>query len=337
MVALWGGVAFMVWHDQDAVGDWHKLNLIEGWLSVVLVLFIASYALLVTIGRTGSGQPVRRRSGPLMVALVVAIEGATVAAFWYRLTLEAWLNLGLAFFASGYLLLAMAGRYLVQWTYGVGDNSVIGALWLLCPRHTVDSSDAMHAAPCKNRFGTAARLLTYLRRWCVPGLLSLVITVEILTHSGYRSSHVTAFQPTRFPQSVSAPAEGYMYGFLDVMCPSILEAVREVDVRKRPSVVRLLLVTISVALMTIEQEYPYLLALVAPMLGYYPAALFINGLFWWLASLAVWSLGRTFFGDGPQSHRGGVADGDESGPHLLECHSLSRIWWAWPGSRSCWP
>ena len=47
--------------------------------------------------------------------------------------------------------------------------------------------------------------------------------------------------------------------------------------------------------------YPYLLALTAPVLGYYPAALLINGLFWWLASMAVWSLGRTFFGDGPRA------------------------------------
>ena len=47
--------------------------------------------------------------------------------------------------------------------------------------------------------------------------------------------------------------------------------------------------------------YPYLLALVAPVLGYYPAGLLINGLFWWLASMAVWSLGRAFFGDGPRA------------------------------------
>ena len=79
---------------------WHELDSVEGWLSVVLVLFIASYVLLATIGGIVSGQRVRRRSAPLMIALVVAIEGATVALLWNRLTLEAWLNLGLAFFAS---------------------------------------------------------------------------------------------------------------------------------------------------------------------------------------------------------------------------------------------
>ena len=47
--------------------------------------------------------------------------------------------------------------------------------------------------------------------------------------------------------------------------------------------------------------YAYLLALVASVLGYYPAGLLINGLFWWLASMAVWSLGRTFFGDGSRA------------------------------------
>ena len=74
VVALWGGAAVMVWHELDSVG---------GWLGIVLVLFIASYVLLATLGGIGSWQRVRRRSGPLMVALVVAIEGATVAAFWY--------------------------------------------------------------------------------------------------------------------------------------------------------------------------------------------------------------------------------------------------------------
>ena len=97
-VALWGGAVVMVWHELDSVG---------GWLGVVLVLFIASYVPLAILGGSRSGHRVRRRSGPLVIALVVAIEGATVAALWYRLTLEAWLNLGLAFFAVGYLLLAI--------------------------------------------------------------------------------------------------------------------------------------------------------------------------------------------------------------------------------------
>ena len=47
--------------------------------------------------------------------------------------------------------------------------------------------------------------------------------------------------------------------------------------------------------------YPYLLALTAAVLGYYPAALLVNGLFWWLASVAVWSLGRAFFGGWPRA------------------------------------
>ena len=98
VVALWGGVAVMGWHELDSIGS---------WLSVVLMLFVASYVLLAIVGGSGSRRRVRRRSAPLMIALVVAIEGATVAAFWYRLTLEAWLNLGLTFFAVGYLLLAI--------------------------------------------------------------------------------------------------------------------------------------------------------------------------------------------------------------------------------------
>ena len=34
VAALWGGAAVMVWHELDSV---------EGWLGVVLVLFVASY------------------------------------------------------------------------------------------------------------------------------------------------------------------------------------------------------------------------------------------------------------------------------------------------------
>ena len=283
VVALWGGAAVMVWHELDSVG---------GWLGIVLVLFIASYVLLATLGGIGSWQRVRRRSGPLMVALVVAIEGATVAAFWYRLTLEAWLNLGLAFFAVGYLISALLDglwHNLQRW------RQVRWRAEAELPPKPVSSGDAPRRAA---QTGSERCLVPYLRRRSVPGLLALVIAVEILAHSGPRSPHVTALQPARSPRSVSAHAEGYI-GFVGTV-PVYLEATREVMLAKAfsgeaasghdlggPNDDR--------------AGYPYLLALTAPVLGYYPAALLINGLFWWLASMAVWSLGRTFFGDGPRA------------------------------------
>ena len=99
------------------------------------MLFIASYVLLATLGGTGSGQRVRRRSGPLMIALVVAVEGATVALLWYRITLEAWLNLGLAFFASSYLLLQY---WRVSGVVCSGGGNSVGGLRLLRTRHPSD-------------------------------------------------------------------------------------------------------------------------------------------------------------------------------------------------------
>ena len=283
VVALWGGVAVMAWHELDSVGS---------WLSVVLMLFIASYILLATIGGIGSGHRVRWRSAPLMVALVVAIEGATVAGLWYRLTLESWLNLGLAFFASSYLLLAVVD--------GLRHN-----LWRWRQfgwRGT--AHDGTAAAVCRVRGGHRAptsserRLLTYLRRWSVPALLALVVAVGILAHAGPRSPHVTGLQPIRSPGSVSAHAEGFI-GFLGGV-PVYSEARHQVQ-----------LATVFSGEAASGQGaggpvddrvgYAYLLALGASTLGYYPAALLINGLFWWLASLAVWSLGRTFFGDGPRA------------------------------------
>ena len=279
VVALWGGVAIMVWHELDSVG---------GWLGSVLVLFIASYVLLATLGGTGSGHRVRRRFGPLMIALVVAIEGATVAVLWHRLTLEAWFNLGLAFFAVGYLLLAILDGL---WRSGQRWRQV-----------TCRAAAVPHPSPVgigdTAQTGLELRLGSSLRRWSVPGLLALVVAVEILAHAGPRSPHITGLQPTRFPRSVSAHAEGYISFLGDV--PIYLEAAREVGVAMAFS-----------GEATSGQElggpnddragYPYLLALVASVLGYYPAGLLINGLFWWLASLAVWSLGRTFFGNGPRA------------------------------------
>ena len=283
VVALWGGVAVMTWH---------KLDSVEGWLGSVFILFTASYVLAATLGGSCFRQPVRRRSGPLMIALVVAIEGATVAVFWYRLTLEAWLNLGLAFFASSYLLLAILDglwHSLQRWRRG--KRRAVAAL----PPAPVDSSDA---ARCAAKIDLGLRLGSYLRRWMVPGLLALVIAVEILAHAGPRSPHITGLQPTRFPQSVTTHAEGYV-GFLGGV-PIYQEAVREVTFAKGFSGEAASGHDIG-GPNDDRAGYPYLLALVAPMLGYYPAALFINGLFWWLASLAVWSLGRTFFGDGPRA------------------------------------
>ena len=283
VVALWGGAAVMVWHELDSV---------EGWLSVVLVLFIASYVLLTTIGGIAAGQRVHRHSGPLMVALVVATEGATVAVLWYRLTLEAWLNLGLAFFASSYLLLAILDglwRSLRRWRQG--NWSAVGA-----PSPAPVASDDAARSPAQT--GLELRLGFHLRRWSVPGLLALVVAVEILAHAGPRSPHITAFYPTRGPGS-STHAEGYIDFLGDV--PIYREAVGEaVNAAKAFS-----------GEAASGQElggpnddragYSYLLALMAPVLGYYPAGLLINGLFWWLASLAVWSLGRTFFGNGPRA------------------------------------
>ena len=283
VVALWGGAAVMVWHELDSV---------EGWLSVVLVLFIASYVLLATIGGIVSGQRVRRRSAPLMIALVVAIDGATVALLWNRLTLEAWLNLGLAFFAVGYLLLAILDglwHSLQRWRKGKW-RAVVAP-----PPAPVGSGEA---ARCAVQTGLELRLGPYLRRWSVPGLLALVIAVEILAHAGPRSPHITGLQPTRFPQSVSAHAEGYISFLGDV--PVYLEASHQAQ---------LAMVFSGEAAsgqgaggpVDDRVGYAYLLALVASILGYYPAGLLINGLFWWLASMAVWSLGRTFFGDGPRA------------------------------------
>ena len=283
VAALWGGAAVMVWHELDSV---------EGWLGVVLVLFVASYVLLVAVGGTGSGQRVRRRSGPLIIALVIAIEGATVAALWYRLTLEAWLNLGLAFFAVGYLLLAIPEglwRSGQRWRQGKW-RAVVAP-----PPAPVGSGEA---ARCAVQTGLELRLGSYLRRWRVPGLLALVVVVEILAHAGARSPHITGLQPTRFPQSVSAHAEGYI-GFLGGV-PVYLEATREVKLAKAFSGEA----ASGRGLGGPNDDragYAYSLALVASVLGYYPAALLINGLFWWLASVAVWSLGRTFFGDGPRA------------------------------------
>ncbi len=282
VVALWGGAAVMVWHELDSVG---------GWLSVVLVLFIASYVLLATLGGTGSGQRVRRRSGPLMIALVVAVEGATVALLWYRITLEAWLNLGLAFFASSYLLLAILEglwRSLQRWRQ-------FGWRAATAPHPSPVGTD--NTARRAAQTGSALRLGSYLRRWSVPSLLALVVAVEILAHAGPRSPHVTGLQPTRSPGAFTH-AEGYI-GFLESI-PVYLEATHEVMLAKAFS---------GEAASGREiggptddrVGYPYLLALVAAALGYYPAGLLINGLFWWLASVAVWSLGRTFFGNGPRA------------------------------------
>ncbi len=282
VVALWGGAAVMVWHELDSVG---------GWLSIVLVLFIASYVLLVTIGGE-SGQRIRGRSGPLVIALGVAVEGATVSALWYRLTLEAWLNLGLTFFAGSYLLLAVLDglwRSLRRWR---------PASWRVAtapPPSDDRSSAAAHRAA---ETGSGLRLGDYLRRWSVPGLLALVVAVEILAHAGPRSPHVTALHHTRFPAALTH-AEGYI-SFLGGV-PVYLEVQNEV--------VPLAMAFSGEAASGQElggpnddrAGYGYLLALAASVLGYYPAALFINGLFWWIASIAVWSLGRTFFGDGPRA------------------------------------
>lgn len=283
VVALWGGVAVMGWHELDSV---------EGWLGSVLMLFVASYVLLAIVGGSGSRRRVRRRSAPLMIALVVAIEGATVAAFWYRLTLEAWLNLGLTFFAVGYLLLAVTDglwHNLLRWRQFGWRGTAHGVT-----AAAVCQVRSGHRAPIDSEW----RRLTYLRRWSVPALLALVVAVGILAHAGPRSPHVTGLQPTRFPQSVSAHAEGFI-GFLDDV-PIYLEAVREVTFAKGFSGEAASGHDIG-GPNDDRAGYPYLLALVAPVLGYYPAALLINGLFWWLASLAVWSLGRTFFGDGSQA------------------------------------
>ncbi len=283
VVAFWGGAAVMDWHELDSVG---------GWLSIVLVLFIASYVLLATTGGTGSRQRVRRRSGPLMIALVAAIEGATISALWYRLTLEAWLNLGLAFFASSYLLLAILDglwRSLQRWRQVNGRAAAAPH-----PSPVGTDNTARRAA----QTGSALRLGSYLRRWSVPSLLALVVAVEILAHAGPRSPHVTGLQPTRSPGAFTH-AEGYI-SFLGGV-PVYLEAQNEV-------------VPLAMAFSgevasgqnlggpnDDRAGYAYLLALAASVLSYYPAGLLINGLFWWLASMAVWSLGRTFFGNGPRA------------------------------------
>ena len=291
VVALWGGAAVMDWHGLGAVGTWHRLNFVGGWLNVVLVLFVASYVLLATvggIGSTGFRQWIRRRSAPLMVALVVAIEGATVVVFWYRLTLEAWLNLGLAFFAVGYLLL-----------------TILDGLWHSLQRWRQVNWRVKAALPPAPvgidkpvQTGSELRRGPSLRRWRVPGLLALVVAVEILAHAGPRSPHITGLQPTSSPRSVSAHAEGYINFLGDV--PVYMEASNQVQ-----------LATVFSGEAASGQGaggpvddrvgYAYLLALAASVLGYYPAGLLINGLFWWLASTAVWSIGRTFFGDGPRA------------------------------------
>ena len=303
VVALWGGAAVMVWHELDSVG---------GWLGSVLVLFIASYVLLAVLDGIGSGHRVRRRFGPLMIALVVAIEGATVAVLWHRLTLEAWLNLGLAFFASSYLLLAILDGL---WSSLRRWRQVNWRVAVVPPLSPVSSDDTARRAA---QTGSELRLGPYLRRWSVPGLMALVVAVEILAHAGPRSPPVTVLQPTRFPRSVSAHAEGYI-GFVGTV-PVYLEATREVMLAKAFSGEAASGHDIG-GPNDDRAGYPYLLALTAAVLGYYPAALLINGLFWWLASVAVWSLGRAFFGDGPRAIACGFADSDKSGPHLLECYS----------------
>ena len=220
------------------------------------------------------------------------MRGATVAAFWYRLTLEAWLNLGLTFFAVGYLLLAILDGL---WRIGQRWRLVNSRAVVVPPPSRVRAGNATRRVP---QTSSRLRLGDYPRRYGVPCLLALVIAVEILAHAGPRSPHVTGLQPTRFSQSVSAHAEGYI-GFLDDV-PIYQEAVREVNFAKGFSGEAASGHDIG-GPNDDRAGYPYLLALVAPVLGYYPAALLINGLFWWLASLAVWSLGRTFFGDGARA------------------------------------
>lgn len=283
VVALWGSAAVM---------DWYGLYSVGGWLGRVLMLFIASYVLLATLGGIGFGQPVRRRSGPLIIALLVAIEGATVVALRYRLALESWLNLVLAFFAVSYLLVAVAdGLRHNLWRWRRFGWRAVAAPY---PVHRGSDNTVRCAVPT----GSERWLLTYLRRWSVPGLLALVVAVEILAHAGHRSPHITGLQPTSSLQSISAHAGGYIT-LLDGV-PVYLESIFEVK----------LAMAFSGEAASGQEiggpnddraEYPYLLALVASVLGYYPATLVINGLFWWLASVAVWSLGRTFFGNGPQA------------------------------------
>ena len=216
VVALWGGAAVM---------DWYGLYSVEGWLGSVLVLFIASYVLLATLGGIGFGQPVRRRSGPLIIALLVAIEGATVVVLRYRLALESWLNLVLAFFAISYLLVAVAdGLRHNLWRWRRFGWRAVAPPY---PAHRGSSDTVSCVAPTDSE----RRLAPYLQRWSVPALLALVVAVEILAHAGHRSPHITGLQPTSSLQSISAHAEGYI-GFLEYV-PVYLEAVREVNVRER--------------------------------------------------------------------------------------------------------
>ena len=312
VVALWGGAAVMVWHELDSVG---------GWLGSVLVLFIASYVLLAVLGGIGSGHRVRRRFGPLMIALVVAIEGATVAVLWHRLTLEAWLNLGLAFFASSYLLLAILDGL---WSSLRRWRQVNWRVAVVPPLSPVSSDDTARRAA---QTGSELRLGPYLRRWSVPGLMALVVAVEILAHAGPRSPPVTVLQPTRFPRSVSAHAEGYI-GFVGTV-PVYLEATREVMLAKAFSGEAASGHDIG-GPNDDRAGYPYLLALTAAVLGYYPAALLINGLFWWLASVAVWSLGRAFFGDGPRAIAAALLTATSQGLTYWSATPMSYlVGWAW--------
>ena len=154
VVALWGGGAVM---------DWYGLYSVGGWLGSVLVLFIASYVPLAILGGGGAGHRVRRRSAPLIIALVVVIEGATIVALRYRLALESWLNLVLAFFAVSYLLVAVADalRHTLWRWRRFGWRTVA----IPCPAHR-GSSDAVS---CVAPTGSERRLVSYLQHWSVPG------------------------------------------------------------------------------------------------------------------------------------------------------------------------